>query len=71
MADFKGVWEKRTAECQQKDGTFSPDPDRPGFVIAYHCPNLKEVSRPTDMEGETYECELCGERYRLWYEDMK
>lgn len=30
----------------------------------------KEVSSPTDMEGETYECQKCGDRYRLYYEDM-
>ena len=31
----------------------------------------EEVSSPTDMEGETYRCTKCGDRYRLYYEDMK
>ncbi len=29
-----------------------------------------ETSSPTDMEGETYRCTKCGDRYRLYYEDM-
>lgn len=35
------------------------------------CPNLKETSSYTDMDGETYECSVCGLRYRLYYEDMQ
>ncbi len=30
-----------------------------------------EVSSPYDMEGETYKCCKCGDRYRLYYDDMK
>jgi hypothetical protein len=34
------------------------------------CPNLQETSSPTDMNGETYNCEVCGLHFRLYYEDM-
>lgn len=34
------------------------------------CPNLQETSGPTDFGGETYDCPVCGEHYRLYYEDM-
>lgn len=33
--------------------------------------DYKEVSSNYDMDGETYECTVCGDRYRLYYEDMK
>lgn len=29
-----------------------------------------EVSSACDFEGETYKCRYCGDRYRLYYEDM-
>lgn len=32
--------------------------------------DYKEVSGIYDMDGETYECKKCGDRYRLYYEDM-
>lgn len=32
--------------------------------------DYEEVSSPTDFEGETYRCTKCGDRYRLYYEDM-
>lgn len=57
MADRKGDKTKQPPEC-------TVDKDA-------RCPNLHEVSRPGDMEGETYECKVCGERYRLDYEEMK
>ena len=31
----------------------------------------KEVSAPSDFEKETYECTKCGDRYYLYYDDMK
>lgn len=34
------------------------------------CEHLKETSSPTDFDGETYDCAICGEHYRLHYEDM-
>lgn len=34
------------------------------------CRNLQETSSTTDMDGETYNCIVCGLRYRLYYEDM-
>lgn len=34
------------------------------------CPNLKELD-PTNMEGETYSCEVCGEYIYLDYEEMR
>jgi len=32
--------------------------------------NYIETSSPYDMDGETYACSKCGDRYRLYYEDM-
>lgn len=57
---------KRIEGC---DGGFMPAERVLGFPTP-HCPHLKEVSSPTDMDGETYACERCGERFRLYYEDM-
>ncbi len=37
----------------------------------YRRKNLKETSSNYDMDGETYECKICGEYYRLYYDDMK
>lgn len=33
--------------------------------------DYEEVSSRSDMDGETYKCRKCGDRYRLYYEDMK
>ena len=35
------------------------------------CKNLKETSNYADMDGETYECDVCGLRFRLYYDDMR
>jgi predicted SprT family Zn-dependent metalloprotease len=32
--------------------------------------NYVETSSSHDMDGETYTCSKCGDRYRLYYEDM-
>lgn len=32
--------------------------------------NYEEVSSYSDMDGETYQCTKCDDRYRLYYEDM-
>ena len=32
------------------------------------CPHLREIGG--GFEGEFYECDVCGEYYKLWYEDM-
>lgn len=56
MADRKGDPKKKPAECMENGLT---------------CPHLKEVSSKYDMEGESYSCELCGEYYRLYYDDMR
>jgi hypothetical protein len=36
----------------------------------HKCPNLKE-RQDFSMEGETYDCEVCGEHMFLDYEEMK
>lgn len=56
MADRKGDPAKRPSECKEP--------------ISGKCPHLQETSSRSDMDGETYSCEVCGERYRLYYEDM-
>lgn len=64
----KGDDTKRIEGCS--GGYFPPPAPTPGHAYP-HCPNLKEVSGPMDMEGETYHCNVCGEHFRLDYEDMK
>lgn len=47
--------EKQPPECGEKENKY--------------CPHLKETGGGFD--GEQYECEVCGLRYFLDYEDMK
>jgi hypothetical protein len=56
MADRKGDASKKSPECM-KDGLT--------------CPNLKEISANNDMDKETYHCDVCGEHYHLYYDDMR
>lgn len=58
MADRKGDEAKRPAECGRRDGAWEA------------CRHLKDTSSNSDMDGETYDCAVCGEHYRLYYEDM-
>ncbi len=37
----------------------------------YSCPNMKDDPNDTSMESEKYKCTVCGERYKLYYEDMQ
>ena len=57
MADRKGDPAKQPPECGLRQKRYS-------------CPHLKETSSNTDMDGEAYRCDVCGEYYRLYYEDM-
>lgn len=34
------------------------------------CKNIK-YRDDTDMDGETYDCEVCGEHIYLYYDDMR
>jgi hypothetical protein len=56
MADRRGDPAKQPAECKMRQSS--------------ECQHLRETSSPTDMDGETYHCDVCGEHYRLYYEDM-
>lgn len=56
MADRKGDPAKQGPECEMRS--------------LGRCRNLRETSSKTDMDGETYHCDVCGEHYRLYYEDM-
>lgn len=58
MADIEGDHTKKPKDCGAMRGGN------------WHCQNLKEVSDLRDFDGETYACEVCGERFRLYYEDM-
>jgi len=58
MADRKGDEAKRPVECGRREGLYGV------------CQHLKETSSNSDMDGETYDCAVCGEHYRLHYEDM-
>lgn len=57
MSDRTGDKSKQPEECHESSGGS--------------CPFLRETSSPRDMDGETYDCEMCGLHYRLYYEDMK
>lgn len=35
------------------------------------CPNMKADPDDTSMESERYECAVCGQTYKLYYEDMQ
>lgn len=54
--DRKGDHQKQPPECREHG--------------AGACLNLIETSSPSDFDGETYDCKVCGEHYRLYYEDM-
>ena len=58
MADREGDPAKKPESCGARDGGD------------WTCPNLQETSSKSDFEGETYACAICGERFRLYYEDM-
>lgn len=60
---------KQPPECL-KD-VFTPDAPGSHHGKWGRCPHLKEVSSSSDMEGETYDCSVCGEHYRLYYDDMR
>lgn len=34
------------------------------------CPNMKDDPNDTSMESERYVCDVCGDRVKLYYEDM-
>lgn len=58
MSNRKGDESKQPAECK---------------ALGSHkmsCPNLKEMD-PLNMDGETYDCEVCGEHFYLDYEEMR
>lgn len=55
MVDRDGDKTKQPPGCRETEGS---------------CPNMRETSSNSDMDGETYICEVCGARYRLYYEDM-
>lgn len=38
---------------------------------SWSCPNMKDVEGDLDMSFEHYECEMCGRRISLDYEEMK
>ena len=56
MSDRKGDPMKQPPECTVNKNN--------------RCQNLRETSGNTDMTGETYSCKVCGEYFRLYYEDM-
>lgn len=57
MSDRKGDPLKQPESCKK-------------LVSKTRCPNMRETSSNTDMSGETYSCPVCGEYFRLYYEDM-
>lgn len=57
MADRRGDPTKQPEICKR-------------LISKTSCPNMRETSSNTDMDGETYDCPVCGEYFRLYYEDM-
>lgn len=57
MADRKGDPAKQPEHCKK-------------LITKTVCQNMHETSSNTDMDGETYNCDVCGEHLRLYYEDM-
>ena len=67
----KGDPTKQPLECAP---VFTPHPNpRPIGAVGdgtwSQCPNLKEIGGGFD--GEQYDCQVCGERYFLDYDDMR
>lgn len=58
MTDRKGDPTKQPPNCKPKLFTRNP------------CQNMKERVL-TDMNGETYRCDVCGESFYLDYDEMR
>lgn len=74
MSDRPGDKSKQPPECEPRFIPWGPENPKPngewGQGRWTKCPNLKDTSSPSDMNGETYDCAVCGQHYRLYYEDM-
>ena len=57
MADRKGDPAKQPPECKMRETS--------------RCKHLRETSHKFDMSGETYDCDVCGEHFRLYYDEMQ
>lgn len=68
LMNTEGDRSKRPTEC--REGEIISRGPGPNQVMWGSCPHLKEVSSSADMDGETYDCAVCGRHYRLYYEDM-
>ena len=58
MSDRKGNPDKQPKECRELGS----------YKMA--CPNLKEIDLK-NMNGETYDCAVCGEHFYLDYDEMR
>lgn len=56
---------------EKGDPTKQPSGCEPDKFSQNTCPNLKETSALSDMDGETYKCEVCGVYFRLDYDEMR
>lgn len=66
MADRKGDPAKQPPECKS---VFTPSKDNPNRGTWSTCPNIKEGY--SDFELTRYSCEVCGESYTLYEDDMR
>lgn len=57
MSDRKGDRTKQPPGCEPDKYSRNP------------CPNMKEVGG--GFEGERYRCEVCGETFFLYYDEMR
>lgn len=51
-----------------RKGDKSKQPPECKIEFENHCPHIKETG---SMQGEQYDCPVCGERFYLDYEEMR
>lgn len=51
--------------CKTKREVWAGRPD------GKWCPNMKPRANDTSMESESYECAVCGQTIKLYYDDMR
>lgn len=66
MRDIQGDKSKQPPYCEPRFIKYDENNPK-GYWTT--CPNIKETGG--GFEGEQYECDVCGKRYYLDYEDMK
>ena len=72
----KGNKELCPVKHESKFIKFSEDFPKPKYALSHEtgvwskCSNIKYIDE-TNMDSELYNCDTCGLRYRLYYDDMR